>query len=265
MAGIVIRMRKKKERKYTIISIITIVCIMLLWYVATENEWVNTSLIPKPQKVWKAFLETGKGYKGYTLWQHIGISLKRMFVATMTACIIAVPLGLVCGFNATISAIFEPIIGFYKPLPPLAYYSLLILLLGIGEGSKVMLLFLAAFAPCYISCVAAVSRVNKNYFRAAYSMGANRWQVFWFVMLPACLPDVFVGMRTAFGVAYTTLVAAEMAAANSGIGWMVLDAKNWFRNDIIFLGIIIMAFMGIAIDFILKLIEKKLIPWRGEA
>ena len=242
----------------------TVAIIFALWHISTQNEWVNTALIPPPQKVWRAFIETCGGYKGYTLWQHIGISLKRMFSAMAAALLTAVPLGLLCGFSPVVKAVFEPIIGFYKPLPPLAYYSLLILLLGIGESSKITLLFLAAFAPCYIACVSAVIKVNKNYLRAACSLGANRWQTFWFVMFPACLPDVFMGIKTSFGVAYTTLVAAEMAAANAGIGWMVLDAKNWFRNDIIFLGIIVMAIMGISIDVVLNLLEKKLIPWKGE-
>ncbi len=118
--------------------------------------------------------------------------------------------------------------NFTRPLPPLAYYTLLVLVLGIDNESKIALLFLACFAPIYIQCTSAVLRVKKDYINSAYTLGATKKQVFMKVA-PSCLPDIFVGLRTALGVGYTTLVAAEMVAASSGLGWLVLDASNYFK------------------------------------
>lgn len=257
--------KKGKFSIETVISIMTVVVIFVLWFVATANEWVNPKLIPSPQKVWDAFIATmTDGYKGKTLLEHFAESMIRMFKAFGLAFVTATPLGLASGFSSKIRAALDPIIEFYRPLPPLAYYTLLVLALGIGDESKIALLYLACFAPIYISCVSAVAKIKQDYINSAYTVGANKLQVFVNVIFPSCLPDMFVGLRTAIGVAYTTLVAAEMVAANSGIGWMVLDAKNWFRNDIIFVGIIVMGITGIFIDMILRFIEKKLVPWSGK-
>ncbi|MBQ1352418.1 MAG: ABC transporter permease subunit, partial [Firmicutes bacterium] len=207
---------------------------------------------------------TTDGYKGSTLFGHLGASFFRLFTAFFLAIATAVPLGLLSGYNKKVRAAFDPIIEFYRPLPPLAYYTLLVLWLGIGNGSKITLLYLACFAPIYIACVAAVTKVPANYINAAATLGANKKQIFMKVIFPYCLPDMFTGIRTAMGVGYSTLVAAEMVAAVSGIGWMVLDASNWLRSDIIFAGIIVMGVTGILIDAILRFIERKVVPWKGK-
>ncbi len=253
---------KVKERA---ISITVVAFIFILWFAASANHWVDSKLIPSPNAVWKAFWGVCTDYKGHTLVQHIGVSMQRLFIAFGLAIVTAVPLGLLSGFSKTVRAAFEPIIEFYRPLPPLAYYTLLVLALGIDNASKISLLFLACFAPIYVSCVSAVVRVNHDYINSAYTLGANRLQVFFSVIFPSCLPDMFTGLRTSIGVGYSTLVAAEMVAANVGIGWMVLDAKNWLRNDIVFVGIIIMGITGILINVILNLLEKKFVPWSGKA
>lgn len=255
----------KKIGMEKIVSIITVVVIFILWYFTTKFNMVDKKLVPSPLETWNAFLEIcSDGYKGYNLLQHIGASMHRLLTAFCWAAVLAIPLGLISGFSKIVRAILEPVIEFYRPLPPLAYYTLLTLALGIGNESKIALLFLACFAPIYVSCVSAVIRIKEDYILAAYTVGANRIQVFKNVIFPSCLAEMFVGLRTAVGVAYTTLVAAEMVASTSGIGWMVLDAGNWFRNDVIFVGIIIMGVTGLLIDFILKLIEKKLVPWSGK-
>ncbi|MDY5863607.1 MAG: ABC transporter permease [Agathobacter sp.] len=255
----------KKIKRETVISVVVVICIFVLWFVSTANAWVDTKLIPSPKQVWKAFLDACKDYKGHSLLQHMGVSMQRLFSAFGLAVITAVPLGLLSGFSKTVRAILEPIIEFYRPLPPLAYYTLLVLALGIDNASKIALLYLACFAPIYVSCVSAVVRVNKDHINSAYTLGANKGQVFFSVIFPSCLPDMFTGLKTSIGVGYSTLVAAEMVAANAGIGWMVLDAKNWLRNDIVFVGIIIMGITGILINVVLGLLEKKLVPWSGKA
>lgn len=243
----------------------TIAAVFVLWEAATSLQWVDPKLIPSPQSVWAAFLDISKnGYKNHTLLQHIGASLGRLLAAFLLAAAAAVPLGLASGYSSKVRAVLEPIVEFYRPLPPLAYYTILVLWLGIGNGSKIALLFLACFAPVYVSCVSAVVKVNEDLLDCAYAVGANRRQVFFHVVFPACLPDVLTGLRTALGVGYTTLVSAEMVAATSGIGWMVLDASRMLRSDIVFLGIIIMGLTGILMDRGLRLLERWLVPWKGK-
>lgn len=258
----------KKKKRITIenmLTLATIILILLVWFVVTNFGIANSKMVPTPQAVWNAFIDIiQNGYKNYSLLQHLGASMERLFISFFFAALIAVPFGLASGYNSKIRAIFEPIIEFYRPLPPLAYYTLLVLWLGIGNESKITLLFLACFAPIYISCVSAVLKIKEDYINSAHTVGASKYQIFIHVILPSCLPDIFVGIRTAVGVAYTTLVAAEMVAAKSGLGWMVLDASNYLRSDIIFVGIIIMGITGILLDQFLRILEKKIVPWKGK-
>lgn len=255
----------KKIVMEKILTASTILFILAMWYMSTNFGWINNKLMPTPQSVIEAFRDIViNGYKNFTLVQHLWASIERLLLSFGIATIIAVPLGLASGYSSKIRAIFEPIIEFYRPLPPLAYYTLLVLWFGIGNESKIALLFLACFAPIYVACVSAVIKVKEDYINSAATLGANKIQIFKNVIFPACLPDIFVGIRTAIGVAYTTLVAAEMVAAQSGIGWMVLDASKYLRSDIIFVGIIIMGITGIFLDQIIRLIERKIVPWKGK-
>ena len=255
----------RKTATEKILSWGTAVSILLLWLIVSEFGLIDQNLVPTPQAVFAAFIEIMEnGYKNFTLLEHLGESMKRLVIAFVLCCVTAVPLGIASGYNSRIRAIFEPIIEFYRPLPPLAYYTLLVLWMGIENESKISLLYLACFAPAYISCVSAVIKIREDYINSAFTVGASRLQVIAHVIFPACLPDIFTGLRTSLGVAYTTLVSAEMVAANSGIGWMVLDASRYLRSDIIFLGIIVMGITGILLDRGIQLIERRVVPWKGK-
>ena len=255
----------KKSTFEKMLTIETILGIIAIWFIVTVMGWVDPKLVPSPQSVFNALIGIlENGYKNYTLLEHLAASMQRLIIAFFAAALVAVPLGLASGYNSKIRAIFEPIIEFYRPLPPLAYYTLLVLWLGIENESKIVLLLLACFAPIYISCVSAVIKIKEDYINSAYTVGASKLQIFIHVIFPACLPDIFIGLRTALGVGYTTLVSAEMVAASSGIGWMVLDASRYLRSDIIFLGIIIMGITGILLDKSIQLIEQKIVPWKGK-
>ncbi|WP_315115434.1 ABC transporter permease subunit [uncultured Clostridium sp.] len=258
-------MVKKKTIGERMLTGVTVIIILVIWFITTKLGLVDEKLVPSPQLVWDALVDIMQnGYKNYTLLEHLGASMNRLISAFFSAVIIAIPLGLASGYSSKLRAIFEPIIEFYRPLPPLAYYTLLVLWMGIENESKIALLFLACFAPIYISCVSAVIKIKEDYINSAYTVGANKMQIFMHVIFPACLPDIFTGLRTALGVAYTTLVSAEMVAANSGIGWMVLDSSRYLRSDIIFLGIIIMGITGILLDKSIQFIENKIVPWKGK-
>lgn len=257
-------MEKKKWSIERTLTVITIVAIFALWFGITNFGSVSETIVPSPQSVVESFITAARdGYKGHTLLQHLGTSLRRLVIAYLLVVVTAVPLGLLSGYNSKIRAILEPIVEFYRPLPPLAYYTILVLWMGIDESSKLALLYLAGFAPVYISCVAGVIRIKEDYINGAKTLGANNRQIFFYVIFPAALTDVFTGLRTALGVEYTTLVSAEMVAATAGMGWLVLDASNYLRSDIVFMGVIIMGITGILLDRIIRFIEVKVIHWKG--
>ncbi|MDR2352229.1 MAG: ABC transporter permease [Deltaproteobacteria bacterium] len=222
-------------------------------------------ILPSPESVFRrlqVILDTG--YKGHSLYAHLADSLRRLFVAYGLAIVSAIPIGLLSGCLPRLRTALDPIISFYRPLPPLAYYTVLVLWMGIDDGSKIALLFLAGFSPLYISSVAGVARMRADYVNGAKTLGANSRQIFFYVIFPVALPDIFVGLRTSLGFMYSTLVAAEMVAAISGIGWMVLDASKYLQSDVIFLGIIVMGLTGIILDALLNFCEKKIIFWKGQ-
>ncbi|SFC16033.1 taurine transport system permease protein [Alkalibacterium subtropicum] len=242
----------------------TWVVILLVWVAATRSEGLSSHILPSPQQVWRALVQImQEGYNQISLWQHLGDSFIRLFGSLFLAIITAIPLGLLSGFFPKFRAIIDSLVQFYRPIPPLAYYALLILWMGIEDGSKITLLYLAAFAPVYIACVAAVSSINRDYVLSAQSLGASQKDVFMKIILPAAMPDIFTGVRTASGFAYTTLVAAEMTAATSGIGWMVIDASRYLKSDVMFVGIILMGITGLLMDGLFILLERKFIFWKG--
>ncbi|MCB6994621.1 ABC transporter permease [bacterium 210820-DFI.6.37] len=250
------------EKKLTVI---TVVVILAFWYFITKFGAFSEIIIPSPKSVWESFIDViTTGYKGHSLLEHLGTSLRRLIIAYVLVVVTAVPLGLLSGYNSRIRAIWEPIIEFYRPLPPLAYYTILVLWMGIGESSKLALLYLAGFAPVYIACVSGVMRIHEDYIYGAGTLGANKAQIFFYVIFPATLTDIFTGLRTALGVEYTTLVAAEMVAATAGMGWLVLDASNYLRSDTVFMGVIIMGITGILLDKIIRIIEGKVVHWKGK-
>jgi taurine transport system permease protein len=255
----------KNKRINFIISILTGVFIFILWTIVTWNGNISNIIVPSPGEVGNSLLDLLKnGYKGYTLWEHVFASLRRLFIAYILAVIIAIPLGLLSGYSEKVRAVFEPVIAFIRPLPPLGYYTIIILWMGIGDSSKILLLFLSGFAPIYLSCVAGVTRVKQDYINRARTLGASKRQIFIYVIFPSTLPDIFVGLRNAMSGEYATSVAAEMVAAVSGIGWVVLDASKYLRSDVIFIGIIIMGITGIILDKMLLYLERRIVFWKSK-
>ena len=249
-----------------ILTALTLGSIFLAWYAIARYRLVSDLFVPHPAAVWAAFVDVlTEGYRGETLARHLADSLYRVVAGFALAVVTAVPLGLAIGYSPRIRAIFDPLIEFYRPLPPLAYYTLLVIWLGIENASKIALLYLAAFPPLSVAAMAGVHGVSLERIQGAQSLGATRWQVFRHVILPSCLPDIFTGMRVSIGFTYTTLVAAEMVAATSGVGWMVLDASKFLRSDVIFMGNIVMGLTGIALDRIIRLAERRIVPWKGKA
>lgn len=245
------------------------VVVILLWFVFTsyqlQADFNRTVVFPNPVLVVQSFIQIAKdGYAGVSLLSHIGATFYRMIAAIFFAIIFAIPLGLLCGYVEKIEVVVSTIIEFVRPLPPLAYYTIIILATSIGDISKIVLLFIAAFAPLYIACVQAVKQVKKDHILAVKSLGGSELDVFRHVVLPSALPNIFTGLRTAIGVSFTTLVSAEMVAATKGLGYMILFAYNFYQTDVVFVGIILIGISALMLDGFIKYSENKLVFWRGE-
>ncbi|HKX42140.1 MAG TPA: ABC transporter permease subunit [Burkholderiaceae bacterium] len=246
------------------ISVVTVLVLLALWAIVTNLGWVKPLFLPKPQAVFRQFCEylTGQA-NDKPLWQHFAASMFRVFSAFGLACVTAVPIGIAMGMSRVARGIFDPPLEFYRPLPPLAYLPLIIIWFGIDELPKVLLIFLSCFAPLALAARSGMRSASQEQINAAYSMGASYPQVIRHVILPSALPDILVGMRISIGFGWTTLVAAEMVAANLGLGQMVLNASNFLRTDIVVMGIVVIGVVAYLFDLLMRWIERVLVPWKG--
>ena len=247
-----------------LISVISAAALIGLWSLATWMGWIKPLFLPSPWAIMLKFQNLWvDGYSEASLLQHVGVSVARVFGALALACATAIPIGLAMGMSHIMRGVFDPPIEFYRPVPPLAYLPLMIIWFGIGELSKVLLIFLSIFAPVAIGTRSGVRSAAIEQIHAAYSLGATRWQVLWQVILPAAMPEILTSVRIGIGVGWTTLVAAEMVAATNGIGFMVLSASQFLQTQTVMLGIIIIAAIAYAFDVVIRQIERRLVPWKG--
>jgi taurine transport system permease protein len=225
---------------------------------------MSTLILPPPQEIWISAVEIFQdGYHHIPLWQHVGISLGRAMVAFFLAVLVGVPLGLAMGLSQVLSSALEPFVQFFRPLPKIALIPLAILWLGIGEVSKIFLIFLSTLFTVVVGSAASVKSVGEGKIRLGAALGATRFQMVWRIILPASLPEIFTSVRLAVGVGWTTLIASEMVAAESGMGWMVMNASSYMRTDIVMLGIILLGLAGYLLDYLLVVAERVTVPWAG--
>lgn len=237
---------------------------LLLWWAVSGGRVVPTALLPSPADVWAAAAEILRdGYRGTTLWGNALSTLGRLAGGFGLAVLAGVPLGLWMGGNRVTAAAVDWIIQFLRPLPPLSYMILLILWLGTGDASKTALLFLTAFPIVAAASAAGVRGVKLQRLQAARALGASPFQVFRHVVLPSAAPMVFTGLQIALAAAFSTVVSAELMAATDGLGWMVISASHFLRNDIIVLCILLLGVLGVALAWMLRALDRRVVHWRG--
>lgn len=220
--------------------------------------------LPAPEAVLSRLVEISRdGYRDSTLWEHLGWSLFRVIAGFFFGALIGIPLGYAMGLSDWFRGWFDPIVEFMRPVPPLALIPLVIIWAGIGEAGKIILLFLAALWIMAIAARSGVSGVKISKVHAAYSLGASKVQILRHVIIPNSLPDIFTGARVAMGVCWGTVVAAELVAAEKGAGMMIMVASKFQLTDIVIMGIILIGVIGFGIDMLMRLAERKLVPWKG--
>lgn len=253
------------------IAIVTTIALFALWYLVTkpgligQNPIIKPLFLPSPMAVWSKFFAVAtEGYQDRTLWQHTYASMLRIFSAFCLAAVTAIPIGIAMGTNRIMRGIFDPPIEFYRPLPPLGYLPLTVIWFGIDETQKVVLLYLAMFAPMVLNTRAGVRSVALEQIHAAYSLGASRAQVLWHIILKGSMPEILTGMRIAIGFGWTTLVAAELVATQEGLGAMIMSASEFLVTDIVIMGIIVIGIIAYCFDLFMRWIERRLVPWKGK-
>ncbi len=258
------RFKVPGEGNSAAISVVTVSALLVVWFAITNLGLIKPLFLPSPQAVIEQFwLYLSGEANDKPLWQHFAASMFRVFTAFALACLTAIPVGIAMGMSRWARGIFDPPIEFYRPLPPLAYLPLIIIWFGIDEMPKVLLIYLACFAPLALAARSGMKSAAQEQINAAYSMGASYRQVILHVILPSAMPEILVGMRIAVGFGWTTLVAAEMVAANVGLGQMVLNASNFLRTDIVIMGIFVIGVVAYLFDLLMRWVERKVVPWKG--
>lgn len=249
-------------------AIISIVCVLfaiLLWFITTSLGWIKPLFLPSPQEIAFTFWDLAyEGYRQVPLHIHTVVSLVRALVAFFVSVVIGIPLGLLMGFFPALNAAIDPFVEFFRPLPKLALIPLVVLWFGIGEVAKFVLIFTATVLTIIVSAAAAVRGVPESRIRIARALELTQYQFFRHVIFPSVLPDLFTGVRVGVGIGWTTLIAAEMIAATSGVGWMVLNASAYLRTDIVLLGIVILGVTGYILDIAIVIIQNRVVPWMGK-
>ena len=255
-----------------LLSVGAVVAFLIVWWVVAEREVWDPVFVPRPADVWSRLIEsvttsdTGKrGLSNYFLWEHLWASLWRLIQGIFFALVLGIPLGLLMATVPPIRRVTEPFVDFIRSIPPLAYYSLLIIWFGIEDTSKIWLLFLAAVAPITLSVISGVEGVPQGRVDSARSLGANRWQTLVFVTLPSVMPELLTGLRLAIGFAFTTIVAAETVDGIPGIGGLAWQTKKFQQTDVAILCIIVIGLTAIVLDRIVKVVERRIVPWRGSS
>jgi NitT/TauT family transport system permease protein len=233
------------------VSTLSVVAGILAWAIGSRGA--DPTLIPTPAAVWTA---TRQAVSDGSLWANVGISVRRVFEGWILGSAIAIPLGVLAGTIPVVRSALDPYIHFFRAVPALALVSLFLLWFGIGEASKVYLIAWAVIFTVIVTTAEAASGVPRDKIDAARCFGANRNQTLWQVIVPATVPGIFTGMRLGLSTAYLVVVAAEALAANSGIGWLVWNARTYFRTDEIFLGVFCFGILGFLSDRLWRLLGR---------
>lgn len=233
--------------------------LLAVWWTAVVQS--ESVIFPTPWQVVAGTLEMAR--EG-TLWNHIGASLFRVGAGFLLALVLGVPLGLLMGWVAPAYATLNPIVQLLRPISPIAWIPLAILWFGMGDVSPIFIIFLSSLFPTIVQTAAAVHTIERQYLRAAENFGVSRYRLFSRVVIPAILPQLIVGMRISLGVAWLVVVAAEMIALRSGLGYLIIDSRNaGNRYDLVIAGMAIIGIIGLVLDSAMRRLERlRAVRWR---
>ncbi len=228
---------------------------LIVWEIAARY-FIDPFFLPPISSIFTGAVELLQ--RGLLL-NHIGISLFRIVTGFLLGSLVAIPIGLLIGTNLTARQVFDPYIHFLRFIPALALTTLFLVWFGVGETSKILLVMYSTAFVVVMNTATGVVTTHRNKILAAKTLGASRWQIFWLVTVPAAVPSMYVGMRIALAGSFLVIVAVEMLAAESGLGYLIWTSKLYFRIDWMFVGIFLLGFFGLVADHLWKLAGRHLL------
>lgn len=256
----------KSTRSHLWIPWLVAVILIAVWWLITALQLFSPVILPSPGNVVHQLIVTATvGYSGATLAADIGASVGRITAGFVAAVIVGVPVGFWMASSRLVFSAVDPLLQFLRPIPPLAYIPVMVAWFGTGELGKTILIFFCTIPIIIISAISGVKNVQETRLRVAQVFGATPFQQFRYVVLPSALPEIFTGMRVGIGVAWTCLVAAEMIAAQSGLGSMIETAGGELQLSVVFVGIVFIGLIGYLMELIIRTIEHRMVPWKGKA
>ena len=234
------------------------VLIVLFWYGVRASGFVNPALVPAPHDVAAKFVELMRQRLALDIW----MSTQRVFVGVALGVTVSVPVGFCLGWYKGLRTFIDPVINFFRALPPIALIPLVIVYFGIGEIAKTVILFYASFFAGVIVMYEGIAQISPIYVRVARTLGASDLEIFGKVIVPLTIPHILTAVRVALGVAWATLVASELIAAQQGLGALIQNASSFFQLDIIYVGIICIGVIALTMDLALRAATRRLVAWQ---
>jgi NitT/TauT family transport system permease protein len=232
--------------------------LLALWYAIRASGLINPALVPAPHAVLLKFVELVQDRLLLDIW----MSTQRVFVGVFLGVLAAVPVGFAIGWYHGVRGFLDPLINFFRALPPIALIPLVIVYFGIGETAKVAILFYASFFAGVIVMVEGIGQISPIYVKVSRTLGANDAEIFAKVIVPLAVPHILTAVRVALGVAWATLVASELIAAQQGLGALIQNASSFFQLDIIYVGIVCIGLIALAMDLLLRAATRRLVAWQ---
>lgn len=247
------------------LSLLGLILFFGIWELAVDFGLISERKLVAPSAIVLTFIDKLHNVvpDGNTITVHTLTSLKLVVAGFLLSCVIGVPLGLLMGFFKPVNRFFAPVFEIVRPIPPLAWIPIVIVVLGIGIQAEVFIIFVAAFVPCVINSYTGIQSTSQTLLNVAKTAGATNAQLFFKIGVPSALPMVFTGIKISFGSAWATLVAAEMIASTVGLGFMIQQGRSAVRPDIVILGMSVIGLIGAVLTSLLSILEKKALPWRN--
>ncbi len=233
-----------------------------VWYLVAVSGVVSGQGVPRPDEVVRA---------GWTMITErdlifdVRVSITRVTIGVLVGCVAALPVGYLLAWYAPVRAMFEPLVNFFRALPPIALVPLAVVYVGIGEGARISILIYASFFAAVVVLFEGISTIDPLLVRAARVLGANRWEVFSRTVVFASIPHLFTALRVALGVSWATVVAAELVAAQRGLGVAIQEAATFYRIPDMYVGIALVGFAALVMDLILRLAQQRITGWQEKS
>ncbi|MFQ7549274.1 MAG: ABC transporter permease [Blautia marasmi] len=250
---------ERRKIKDICLTCISLAALIILWIIVSNSK---PDFFPTPQATWERFVKMAeRPISRTTITGHILISLKRVLSALILAVVSGIGIGLIMGWSKKVNAVLSPILTALRPIPPIAWIPLVILWFGVGEFSKVLLVFIGAFFPVVLNTATGVSMVDPMYLNVGRVYNANTFQMLRHVVMPAALPAVMAGVKIALSSGWMVVVAAEMIASKSGLGFLITRGNESYDVALVLCGMILIGLVGAVLSAVFTLMERWLCPW----